>query len=297
MEQLRNRTVWLNVTLPGQEFEASDVTVSKYPTLSELADELATVMDYFGLNQTVLLGEGVGATICTHFAIRYPNRCYGLMLIEPIVTSRSYMEVLKHKLQNFKLSRQKSISKSVEEDKKSDSASENIVAETTTENETFHLQPVDTTITHIKFKNRNVKNVTMFAEAFLNRPNLLDSVSKLECDILIAANKGSPTYSESKKFFRAISECYMRNSKSLVNVPFIETRNDSGKILENSTEQFATSLQYFLQGIGLLSAMPLRKYFIKQASKEGDTSTVTTTPADVTEITPVVEAATEKTIE
>ena len=65
MQGLRNRSIWLNCTLPGQEIEASDLSISKYPTLEELADELVTVLDHFKLQQVVLLGEGVGATICT----------------------------------------------------------------------------------------------------------------------------------------------------------------------------------------------------------------------------------------
>lgn len=287
MSQLRNRTVWLNVTLPGQEIEASDMTCSKYPSLSELADELLTVMDHFRLQQCVLLGEGVGATICAHFAMKYPTRCYGLMCIEPIVTSASYMESLKFKLQNFKFSRQNSLSKQAE---KKDPACETIVAlDNTTGNESIHLQLVDNTISHEKFKNRNPKNVTLFAEAFLNRPNLLDSIAKLECDTLIATNKGSQGYNESRKFFRAINECYRKNGRSLVNVPFLEAENVSGRILDNQTEQFASSLQYFLQGIGLLSAMPLRQSLLKQASKEDKADETVTAPTDVAEITPVVE--------
>lgn len=291
MSELRNRTVWLNVTLPGQEIEASDMSCSKYPTLSELADELITVMDHFRLQQCVLLGEGVGATICAHFAMKYPTRCYGLMCIEPIVSSASYMESLKYKLQNFKFSRQNSSSKQTE---KKDPACETIVAlDNAIGNESVHLQLVDNTISHEKFKNRNAKNVTLFAEAFLHRPNLCDSIAKLECDILIATNKGSQSHAESRKFYRAVSECYRKNSRSLSNVPFIEAENVSGRILENHTEQFATSLQYFLQGIGLLSAMPLRQSLLKQASKASNPEIVAA--ADMAEITPVVETTvTEK---
>lgn len=293
MSQLRNRTVWLNVTLPGQEIEASDMSCSKYPTLSELADELATVMDHFRLQQCVLLGEGVGATICAHFAMKYPTRCYGLMCIEPIVSSASYMESLKYKLQNFKFSRQNSLSKQTE---KKDPADTIVALDNATGNESVHLQLVDNTVTHEKFSNRNAKNVTLFAEAFLHRPNLCDSISKLECDILIATNKRSQGYAESRKFFRAVNECYRKNCRSLSNLPFIETENVSGRILENQTEQFATSLQYFLQGIGLLSAMPLRQSLLRQSSKASNPDETVTPAADVAEITPVVEAtATEKT--
>lgn len=285
MSGLRNRSVWLNVNLPGQEIEASDLTVTKYPTLEELADELITILDLFKLSQVVLLGEGTGATICTHFAMKYPTRCYGLMCIEPIVSSASYMESLKHKIQNFTLNRQQSLNK----DKKQ--VDPEATVEATNENESFHLQPVDKTVNE-KFKNRNVKNMTLFTEALLNRTNLIDNISKLRCDTLIATNKNSTGYSESKKFFRAINESNRSNFRSLVNTPFIELDQTPGRILVNSTEQFATSVQYFLQGIGLLSAMPLKKSLVRQNSVPNQSKTEET---KVTETPKTTEAIVEVT--
>lgn len=279
MSGLRTRSVWLNVNLPGQEIEATDLTITKYPTLEELADELVTVLDYFKLSQVVLLGEGTGATICTHFAMKYPTRCYGLMCIEPIVSSASVMQSLKHKIQSFTLNRQQSLNG---KDKKQAQADPEATVEATNENESFHLQPVDNTV-HEKFKNRNVKNMTLFTDAFLNRTNLLESISKLRCDTLIATNKNSTGYSESKKFYRAINEWNRNNFKSLVNTPFIELEQGPGRILENSTEQFATSVQYFLQGIGLLSAMPLKMSLVRQSSLTPQTKTEDSTTAAVAE--------------
>lgn len=48
-----------------------------------------------------------------------------------------------------------------------------------------------------------------------------------------------------------------------MNSPFIEIDNisDAERILDTASDQFSTSLQYFLQGIGLLSAMPMNKSF------------------------------------
>jgi len=262
---LRNRTIWLNVNLPGQEMDAAEMSIQKYPSMEELADELVTVLDYFKLPQVVLLGEGVGATICTQFAIKYPTRCYGLMCIEPKVSSATVIQSLKFKVQNFSFTRQQSIEKK-EKKETEEKAAAVVESQAVNENESFHLQPVNNT-THEKFKNRNVKNLALFTESFLNRTNLIDNVSKLQCDTLVATNKNSTGYSESKKFYRAINESKKTNLTSLVNTPFIEIDSENtGRILENSTEQFATSVQYFLQGIGLLSAMPLKMSLIRQES-------------------------------
>lgn len=291
MSELRSRTVWLNVCLPGQEIEATDLSIQKYPTFEELADELVTILDYFKLSQVVLLGEGVGATICTHFAMKYPTKCHGLMCIEPIVSSASYLESIKYKLQNLSFTKQSDTTGKDKKDAKADET-EPTVPECVNENESFHLQPVDNT-THEKFKNRNLKNMSLFAQAFLNRTNLIDCVSKLEIDTLVATNKSSTGYQESKKFYRAINEFNRKNFRSMVNTPFIEMDASTGRILESSTEFLATSFQYFLQGIGLLSAMPLKMSLVRQGSvsSQGKSADETATLPVETESTPEITPA------
>lgn len=261
MEGIRNRTVWLNVNLPGQEIEASDLPLTKYPTLEELADELVTVLDYFKLPQVVLFGEGVGATIGTHFAMKYPNKCYGLLLVEPIVSAASYLESLKYKLQNFSFMSKHELNGKEKADALIQEASPG------NENESFHLQPAEAN-THEKFKNRNLKNLSLFAEAFLNRTNLIGNIVKLKVDALIVTNRNSSNYAESKKLFRSIQENNKNNLRSLVNTPFIEVEigANSEKILEKCADQIALSFQYFLQGIGLLSAMPLKMSLVRTGS-------------------------------
>lgn len=289
MQGLRKRSIWLNCTLPGQEMEASDLSISKYPTLEELADELVTVLDHFKLQQVVLLGEGVGATICAHFATRHPNRCYGLICIEPIVSSASYLESMKYKLQHFKINKQRSA-----EDKKDKKAEAEPLPDATNENESFHLHPVDKTVDE-KYKNRNLKNMSLFAEAFLNRTNLISSVSKLKVDTLIASKKNSTSYTESSKLWRSMQECNKNNLKSLMNSPFIEIENvsESERILDTASDQIATSLQFFLQGIGLLSAMPMKKCLsrLNSVSSQGRAMSVDEAAVNL-EIAPAAEQAT-----
>ena len=103
MSDLKNRVVWLHVTLPGQELNASDLKLAKYPTFEEIADELLCVVDFLKIPQVVCMGDGVGASISTLFAIRNPNRCYGVILIEPIGSSANIFESIRFKLNNLHL--------------------------------------------------------------------------------------------------------------------------------------------------------------------------------------------------
>ena len=179
MSGIRLRTVWLHVNLPGQEADAADLNLRKYPTLEELADELIGVLDYFKLTQVVLFGEGVGATICAHFAIQHSNRCHGLLLIEPIGSAAGVLESMRFKLNNLNFMSKKS--HHIVERANSLNSSNSGDSQSLNENETFHLSPVDSTVNE-KLKNKNIKNLSLFAEAFLNRTCLIDSVSNLRFD-------------------------------------------------------------------------------------------------------------------
>lgn len=263
MSAIRSRSVWINVSLPGQELEASDLTITKYPTIEELADELVGVLDYFNLPQVVLLGRGIGATICTYFAYKFPGRVFGLMCIEPIVSQASYMESIKFKLAHLSFKRQES--KEGKGKKEIDVSAEPIVEGGQIENESFHLQPVDKTLDE-KFKHRNSKNLSLLGQALVNRHCLINIIPSLQCDTLVATNKNGQGYSESKKFYRTINDAHRRDFKSLVNSPFIEIESEDGRILEDPSMELALGVQYFLQGIGLLSAMPLRASLSRQSS-------------------------------
>ena len=110
MTDIRNRVVWLHVNLPGQETDASDLDLDKYPSLEQIAEELVCVLEHFKVPQVVCMGDGAGSTICAHFAIRYPNKCLGLILVDPIASSASFLESVKFKLNNFNILQKSAIS-------------------------------------------------------------------------------------------------------------------------------------------------------------------------------------------
>jgi len=56
---------------------------SSYPSLIEIADDIAKLLDTYQIDQVFCLGEGIGAEICALFALSYSYRCKGLCLIRP----------------------------------------------------------------------------------------------------------------------------------------------------------------------------------------------------------------------
>lgn len=77
-------------------------------------------------------------------------------------------------------------------------------------------------------------------------------------DILTAVGKESLGYNEAKKFYRSLQENRKKEPQKLVNCPFLDLET-TVNVLKDRPERLASSLQYFLQGIGLLSAMPMMK--------------------------------------
>jgi protein NDRG1 len=103
MRALKQRIVWVHVDLPGQEDDASPLPLEKYPSLDEIASELINIVDHLNIPQAVIFGEGAGANIACRFAIEYPSRVHGLVLVHPTGTTAGFMEMMKDKLNNWKL--------------------------------------------------------------------------------------------------------------------------------------------------------------------------------------------------
>ena len=88
---------------------------------------------------------------------------------------------------------------------------------------------------------------------------------------MVAVGKNSCSYGEAKKFYKTLHENRRMTPEKMVNTPFIEIENTSNALRE-STNRLAVSIQYFLQGIGLLSAMPMRNVNVQANRKQSMTS-------------------------
>lgn len=78
-------------------------------------------------------------------------------------------------------------------------------------------------------------------------------------------------YAETKKIYRTLQELNKKTPQKMVNSPYLEIDNVCS-ILQESPDRLATSLQFFLQGIGLLSAMPMNKSLKSLAMLSSQTS-------------------------
>ncbi|KAL5060077.1 hypothetical protein RYX36_031681 [Vicia faba] len=101
LDDLTDAFVW---TYTSPEFPmaqlGADVISSDEPLLcvDDLADQVAEVLDFFGLREVMCMGVTVGAYILTLFAMKYKERVLGLILVSPICKGPSWTKWIYNKV-------------------------------------------------------------------------------------------------------------------------------------------------------------------------------------------------------
>ncbi|XP_037088943.1 uncharacterized protein ZK1073.1-like isoform X4 [Pollicipes pollicipes] len=105
MKDIKERSIFIHVDLPGQEDDAPDLPDDfRYPTMQQLGEELVQVLDTLQVKMVIGLAEGAGANILTRFGLAYPDRVLGLLLVHCTSTKAGIMEYFNDKFMNWKLS-------------------------------------------------------------------------------------------------------------------------------------------------------------------------------------------------
>ncbi|CAF1341742.1 unnamed protein product [Adineta steineri] len=283
MRALKQRIVWVHVDLPGQEDDATPLTIEKYPSLDDIASELINIVDHLNIPQTVIFGEGAGANIASRFAIEYPSRVHGLVLVHPTGTTAGFMEMMKDKLNNWKL-----IHKGMNPDAEAYLIWHRFGRDAAKGyGDSQLLEANIREFSEKLYQKRTAKNLALFMDAFLNRTNLVDKLDKLTVDCLVAVGKKSSVINTTEKFYERLREA-RNNPQKMVNSPLLIADN-VGDVLGEAPDVLAKSMQFFLQGIGLLSGLPMeaglvglgrlsRAMSMEDADRPRRSSVLTTSP-------------------
>jgi len=96
MEDIRKRSLFLHVSLPGQNPGAEDLPSDyAYPSMESIALNLVTVLDQLRVKQVVGLGDGAGANIILRFGMNHPGRVLGVVALNMEgVESAGYKEMI-----------------------------------------------------------------------------------------------------------------------------------------------------------------------------------------------------------
>jgi protein NDRG1 len=248
MIKIRDRTVWLHVSAPGQSRDAPDLPADyQYPTVREIGEDLVCILDHLNVKQVVCFGEGAGANILARFALAHISRVLGVCFLHATGTAASFQESLKEKMIKWNL-----------EDMGDNPTVENYLVIHRFGNKVIKSQNKEESKALIEgfketLRNRtNMRNLKKFVETYLKRTTLADNIKNLKCPVLLMTGQLSLFYETT----RALHQLIMKSCEDKSKIDFIEVSHVAN-VLEERPDKLAECFQYFLQGLGLVSSVPM----------------------------------------
>ncbi|KAJ8643286.1 hypothetical protein MRB53_005034 [Persea americana] len=211
---------------------SSDIPV---PSVDDLADQVADIVDYFGLDAVMCMGVTAGAYILTLFATKYRERVIGLILVSPLCKAPSWTEWLYNKFMSNLLYfygmcglmkdclLQRYFSKEV---RGSDVVPESEIVQAC----------------RSLLDERQSTNVSRFLQAINGRHDITDGLKKLQCRTLIFVGEDSPFHSEAIHMTTELDRRYSA---------LVEVQACGSMVTEEQPHAMLIPMEYFLMGYGL----------------------------------------------
>ncbi|KAL8266995.1 hypothetical protein R6Q59_004339 [Mikania micrantha] len=225
-----------HISPPGHEWGAAPVSHDDLAlSVDDLVDQVADVLDYFGLGAVMCLGVTAGAYVLTLFAIKYTRRVIGLILVSPICKTPSWSEWLFNKvISNVlyyygmcgvvkELLLMRYFSKDVR--------GGGLVPESDV------VQSCRRVLDEMQSL-----NVLRFIEALNGRPDITNGLKRLQCRTLVFVGENSTFHLESLHMTSKLD----RRFSALV-----EVGRCGSLVTEEQPEAMLTPLEYFLMGYGV----------------------------------------------
>ncbi|XP_065854330.1 protein NDL1-like [Euphorbia lathyris] len=224
-----------HIDAPGHELGA-DVISADAPLLSvdDLADQVAEVLDFFGLKEVFCLGVTAGAYILTLFAMKYKERVLGLILVSPICKAPSWTEwiynkVLMNLLYFYGMC---------------DILKECLIQRYFSKEVRCAMQGAESDIIQAcrrLLDERQGSNVMRFLQAINERHDLTDGLKELQCKTLIFVGENSQFHSES------IYMCAKMGKKTCA---LVEVNACGSLVTEEHPYAMIIPMEFFLMGFG-----------------------------------------------
>ncbi|KAJ4951849.1 hypothetical protein NE237_028681 [Protea cynaroides] len=232
-----------HISPPGHELGAAPISPDiPVPSVDDLADQVADVLDFFGLGAVMCMGVTAGAYILTLFAKKYLGRVIGLILVSPLCKAPSWTEWLYNKVMLNLLYfygmcgvmkeclLQRYFSKEVR----------------------GTGQVPDSDIVQAcrsLLDERRSANVWRFLQAISGRHDITDGLKKLQCRTLIFVGENSPFHSEALQMTSKLDRRYCA---------LVEVQACGSMVTEEQPHAMLIPMEYFFMGYGLYRASQLK---------------------------------------
>ncbi|KAL6215329.1 hypothetical protein ACLB2K_014760 [Fragaria x ananassa] len=225
-----------HISPPGHEFGASAISLDDpaYST-DDLVDQIAEVLNFFGLGAVMCMGVTAGAYILTQFAMKYRSRVMGLILVSPICKAPCWTEWLYNKVMSNLLYFYGMCGV----------VKEILLKRYFSKEVRGGVQIPESDIVQAcrrSLDERRSSNVWRFLEAINGRPDISDGLRKLQCRSLIFVGENSPLHSEA---------LYMTSKLDRRYSALVEVQACGSMVTEEQPHAMLIPLEYFLMGYGL----------------------------------------------
>ncbi|PPR91836.1 hypothetical protein GOBAR_AA28850 [Gossypium barbadense] len=259
-----------HIDAPGHELGANVISPD-VPLLSvdDLADQVAEVLDFFGLTRVLCLGVTAGAYILTLFAMKYNERVLGLILVSPVCKAPTWTEWLYNKvLMNLlyfygmcgvlkECLLQRYFSKELRygmhgAESEVIQACLRLLDERQSPNVMRFLQAINSEHLFLVKTSRGSLSVFVcgdqekpalitYPDVALNRHDLTDDLKKLQCKTLIFVGESSPFHAES---------VHMSDKIGRKNCTLVEVKACGSLVTEEHPLAMLVPIEFFLMGFG-----------------------------------------------
>nr|CDS28849.1 Ndr [Hymenolepis microstoma] len=251
MRPISERAVWVSVDLPGQGDGEEELPASyTFPTLWNIAGGLKNVLDHFNIEHVVLFGEGAGANILARFAMLHDEMVMGAVLVHCTGQTASFADSLRDKLINWKLK-----TTGMNPATESFLILHRFGCLTDTGTELELKQAIEHFRENLQHS-INAKNLNGYITAYMQRKPLSERLCDLKCSVLLITGALAPQRKGCEKLYESLmkvqgatSSCATRELVVVENV---------ANVLAERPDKVIESMQYFLQGIGLVSHLKMQ---------------------------------------
>ncbi|KAH0468368.1 hypothetical protein IEQ34_003401 [Dendrobium chrysotoxum] len=249
-----------HISPPGHELGAvpisSDVPV---PSVDDLADQVAEVLNFFGLKAVMCMGVTAGAYILTLFASKYRDRVIGLILVSPLCKTPSWTQWLYTKVMSnllyfygmcglakeFLLQRyfSKEVRGSTQFLESDIVQACRSVSDSMTLSFSFHIPAIRGKLNDGNLLDeRRVVNVWRFLETMNGRHDLTKDLKNLQCRTLIFVGDSSPFHSDALHMISKLDSRYS---------VLVEVQECGSVVTEEQPHAMLIPMEYFFMGYGL----------------------------------------------
>lgn len=223
-----------HIDAPGHELGAAAISSNlPVPTVDDLAEQVAEVLDHFGLHEVICMGVTAGAYILTLFSIKYRERVAGLILVSPLCREPSWTEWFYNKVMinlfyfyGFcGVVKEALLQRYFSEELRSTQSGKSDIVQACRR----------------LLDERQSKNVMRFLEAIDKRHDLSEGLKKLRCRTLIFVGENSPFHQEALHMNAVMDRRYNA---------LVEVQVCGSLVTEEQPHAMLIPIEYFLMGYG-----------------------------------------------